>query len=530
MVYRIVGALVGRPRYAIVGGGFAGVAAAWHLLALTSPRPVDVHLFDGAGLAGGASGAAAGLLHPFSPKGKLLWHGEEAMGAALELLAVANAHRERMLQQQSSEINPTESRHRAPDAHKDYADSEPPSTSHTDSGLPSGSSTCLEQAEEGGSGRETGVDCGAGKGQISWAQPFLRPAADARQAAAFLRLPAQIRGIPSSSFERTNTPEDDNSSSGRGDDAQIDVGMRGAESEVAQGASVRAVGVDAAAAALPGLPEEALRAAVGRDLESSAALWIEGSHVVHPERYLRALWGACEETARSRGGQCRLVGEKVASLHALEEVHGHYTAVIVAAGAAAGTLPEIGDKLPMELCQGYTLDLAPPRADTASVPVEASTPGGSAAVDGCSTYDGPSLLGSTYLAAQWRCHLVVGATKRYGLSSQQALEECGRAVSDPDEVTAAAAELVPRAAGAWPPAARWEMVGVRSGVRALPPRSAQGSLPLAGKLEAGRKWWVVAGLGARGLVYHAWLGRLIARAVLADDESELPGELRRWQP
>ncbi len=211
------------------------------------------------------------------------------MGAALELLAVANAHRERILQQQSSKMNPTESRHRAPDAHKDYPDSEPPSTSHTDSGLPSGSSTCLEQAGEGGSGRETGVDYGAGKGRISWAQPFLRPAADARQAAAFSRLPAQIRGIPSSSFKCTNTPEDDNSSSGRGDDssAQIDVGLRGAEGELAQGASVRAIGVDDAAAALPGLPEEALRAAVGRDLESSAALWIEGSHVVHPERYLR---------------------------------------------------------------------------------------------------------------------------------------------------------------------------------------------------------------------------------------------------
>lgn len=71
---------------------------------------------------------------------------------------------------------------------------------------------------------------------------------------------------------------------------------------------------------------------------------------------------------------------------------------------------------------------------------------------------------------------------------------------------------------------------MRSGVRALPPRSAAGSLPLAGKLEAGRNWWVVAGLGARGLVYHAWLGRLIAQAVLADDESVLPQELLRWQP
>ncbi len=65
---------------------------------------------------------------------------------------------------------------------------------------------------------------------------------------------------------------------------------------------------------------------------------------------VRALWGACEETARSRGGKCRLVGEKVASLHALEEVHGHYTAVIVAAGAAAGTLPEIGALQPNLLC------------------------------------------------------------------------------------------------------------------------------------------------------------------------------------
>ncbi len=59
-----------RRRYAIIGGGFAGVATAWHLLAHAS-SPVSIHLFDGAGIAGGASGAAAGLLHPYSPKGKV---------------------------------------------------------------------------------------------------------------------------------------------------------------------------------------------------------------------------------------------------------------------------------------------------------------------------------------------------------------------------------------------------------------------------------------------------------------------------
>ena len=41
---------------------------------------------------------------------------------------------------------------------------------------------------------------------------------------------------------------------------------------------------------------------------------------------------------------------------------------------------------------------------------------------------------------------------------------------------------------------RWGVQGVRSGVRALPPRTGEGALPLAGRLRADRPWWVVAGL------------------------------------
>jgi glycine/D-amino acid oxidase-like deaminating enzyme len=72
-------------------------------------------------------------------------------------------------------------------------------------------------------------------------------------------------------------------------------------------------------------------------------------------------------------------------------------------------------------------------------------------------------------------------------------------------------------------------------VRALPPRSQLGSVPLVGRLppELGnpeeRPWWLLVGLGARGLVYHAWLARQLARAALAGDESLLDPELRRWQ-
>lgn len=63
------------------------------------------------------------------------------------------------------------------------------------------------------------------------------------------------------------------------------------------------------------------------------------------------------------------------------------------------------------------------------------------------------LTGCVACHVQGGSHLVVGATKRYGLTGEQALQECGRAVESPDKTAAAAAELVPRAAAIWPPAA-----------------------------------------------------------------------------
>ena len=56
----------------MIGAGFAGIAVAWHLLqAATLQQPVHVEVFDAHGVAAGASGAAAGLLHPYTPKGKV---------------------------------------------------------------------------------------------------------------------------------------------------------------------------------------------------------------------------------------------------------------------------------------------------------------------------------------------------------------------------------------------------------------------------------------------------------------------------
>lgn len=72
-------------RIAVVGAGFAGLSAAWHL----SPFH-QVTLFDQKGIGCGASGVAAGLLHPYpGVKGNLSWHALEAMQAARKLLNVA---------------------------------------------------------------------------------------------------------------------------------------------------------------------------------------------------------------------------------------------------------------------------------------------------------------------------------------------------------------------------------------------------------------------------------------------------------
>ena len=74
-----------RPRCAVVGGGFAGLATAYHLARFGS----DVTVFDPNDVGtGGASAIAAGLLHPLTSRGKVIFKGEEGLAAAKELIEV----------------------------------------------------------------------------------------------------------------------------------------------------------------------------------------------------------------------------------------------------------------------------------------------------------------------------------------------------------------------------------------------------------------------------------------------------------
>ena len=85
--------------------------------------------------------------------------------------------------------------------------------------------------------------------------------------------------------------------------------------------------------------------------------------------------------------------------------------------------------------------------------------------------------------------------------------------------------LRPLLAAMHAPAARSAVLRVEAGVRALPPRSHLGYVPIAGRVRA--REWILSGLGSRGLIHHAMLGRAVAAAVMSGDESHIPEHCRR---
>eukprot|EP00986_Skeletonema_menzelii_P007974 scaffold3197_cov153-Skeletonema_menzelii.AAC.18 len=83
---------------AIIGGGLAGLSAAFHLVDIAEKkRPAEqlqITIFDKAqvGLSG-ASAVAGGLMHPFSPRGKLIHFGQSALEQSKVLVEAAAKHR-----------------------------------------------------------------------------------------------------------------------------------------------------------------------------------------------------------------------------------------------------------------------------------------------------------------------------------------------------------------------------------------------------------------------------------------------------
>ena len=135
------------------------------------------------------------------------------------------------------------------------------------------------------------------------------------------------------------------------------------------------------------------------------------------------------------------------------------------------------------------------------------------------------------MASDQEDHLIVGATKKYGVTPDQALCElqtnAEKSWSD-SYVLGTQSYLREEAMQIWKHLSFWHPVQLRTGVRALPPMTQRGALPILGYLEP--NIWVISGLGSRGVLYHALLGSLTAEAVLKADPNVLPNPLKWCLP
>jgi glycine/D-amino acid oxidase-like deaminating enzyme len=467
-------------RYAIIGGGFAGVAVAWHLMKLSTPQtPIQIELFDAYGLGAGGSGAAAGLLHPYTPRGKLLWQGLPAFKASLDLV---NAAEEAFTNVLDSELGEKSKKRR----------------------------------------------------QFVWRHGLLRPARTAKQAKDF------------SKYSKNGSGKEE-------------------ESLICDARSIQTY--EELVQLVPGLdpkllfPEHSSKGQNDKTSTSPAAaavgFFVEKAVVINPRDYIAALWESCLLHARTSSplASAQLHPERnILSLTELESQDGPFDGIVVSAGAAVDSIVETAGVLSLDLCQGYTLDMELRQQEENEEKNEEESR--NKIINNFSNISypagAPGLLGSPYISPQGTHKAVVGATQRHECSLEEVMAALGPGSiqkKKSDEWKVAVEALVPAAAQLWPPVGvglsssssdnsdTWQVATVRSGYRAIPQRTAEGSIPYAGKLNnvtgnvdtSKKNWWVVGGLGARGLVYHGWLGKLVAAGMVAKSDEQLPEELRRWK-
>lgn len=394
-------------RIAVVGGGLAGLGTAAHLASAAETPIEQLHVFDAALPGeGGASAVAAGLLHPFTPRGREIWNGASGFDATCALLARVEAlagpcsTRSGLLRLALSEEKSSELQS---------------ATAHDDS-------PALEQ---------------------SWIS---------REEASAL-----------------------------------------------------------AAASVGGLGATHAPAAVSIDVT----------------KYVRGLWSLIQSDLSGADVEWRLGA--IDSLEPLLDAG--YDAIIVAMGARIPDLAGCAN-VPLTPCRGQNLVLS----NTARLAK-------------------PLIAGKYVVPIDGGERLLAGATFEY--------DERGKCHRPAEPAEAMSALLEPLTA-IHPALATEEVVGCQAGVRALPPRSHFGYVPIAGRLgapsagtiddgneaaeragggskrkpegaaeeskpEGAAEVWLVSGLGSRGLIHHALIGRSVAHALLRRDADMIDEHVRRLQ-
>ena len=228
-----------------------------------------------------------------------------------------------------------------------------------------------------------------------------------------------------------------------------------------------------------------------------------GCQVIHVPAYLRGLWRACGREAALTGSNVEW--RQIDANQNCRSFGDIFDATIYCAGAGMfsrnadnGSTLIIGHeegqpcnmtrKLPVQLVRGQSLELHAPSQTDESINIPHALL--------CGKYVSPLPLQS---------RILVGATHEYQM----------KPLSQEEVV----AELKERTALFFPWNASVLVDRVTQGVRVQSARGQTGRRPIVGQLSETE--WIFTGLSSRGLLYHGIYGKLLADAILADDEQVL---------
>jgi len=223
---------------------------------------------------------------------------------------------------------------------------------------------------------------------------------------------------------------------------------------------------------------------IGGPSSAVGACQIRGALAVDSPRYLQGLWMSCLQQNTS-GRSVTWVHQHIPDPWQLFEMNSktvHFDAVVVAAGAGVMNMEGLTENLGLKLVRGQTLHY-----DAKQVALS------------------DSLLCGEYLMPKGNV-LIGGATSEYARVDSQ--PDIQFAVS---ELSSKLEELLPTLKGVSP-------LLCQAGVRVISRRTNIGKIPVTQQIvnhnTAEKMLWVFSGLGARGLLYHALLGKYLATTIV----------------
>jgi glycine/D-amino acid oxidase-like deaminating enzyme len=210
--------------------------------------------------------------------------------------------------------------------------------------------------------------------------------------------------------------------------------------------------------------------------EQGGGLFIKDGLTLDVQAYLQGLWKACALLGTQHHQQAMI------RLSDFET----YDRILFAIGPMTKNFPPLKD-LPISAVKGQILELKWPEG-VKPPPF--------------------SLVSQKYLVMRKDLKsCLVGSTYEHTFSTPQA------------DKAKAYEEIMPHIISFFPKLAKAEILHCRAAFRATTPNH----LPIVGKVAD--KYFFFTGLGSKGLLYHAWIGKRVARALLSNQTKHFPAKL-----